>query len=698
MIIRGEYINRKCFAMEAYTPEKPPKRHLIPRKEPYLVLVFEDNSENQAEYKKNLSDFRRLGHIYNGYGKISIVITGNGKVSKAIHTLQAIYKNNNDETFKELQNYSNKLNKKPPSKELPRKGRPASTYAVVGSITSDSSASHVTKKVQHTNKSNKTKDGVFKTETFGRRITEIEAFNAICFRLLLNDMTPKVHAVYDEQGNRLGSESSIIENFHSLDNKFLPPPSIEDLAEAGMGRILAADYTEEENDARSGNMAYNPVTKKLHKFDHDQATWPITSTYAGIDPLVRNISNGGLAPVNAFPVTQSDFDTFPYLTNAKPFNFPTKDNSRINLNGIEKIQKFKDDVHLTWLKRILIGTDVYQRAAEATITSPKLRERLVNHKAQRTALLRSELLKNPNFLQYVASKPNLKNEVLAEFERYNQEYKDASPLRVDLNEIERNFSALEAQAKTNLTSRQVVTLSERTPLLNKSAHDNVMRALKINEARAANMRGGVPQPAATVNRAPVDQRNQLSEEVRGLFKTHYKPDADTVFHLPSTYGPIGRKEVRAIFMQDEFARNGYQDTATLFDLALDDWKATQSKFFETDRTSSAQQLIETLKAKIAKLDGKLGRFGGEERVIDGQAVKIPKSAALILDELEKDGKDPSERIMNAIAYAEAAKNRTDHGFFNRRQPETTRFYNEVAGIIKPTVFEEGVELKPTLKT
>ena len=136
--------------------------------------------------------------------------------------------------------------------------------------------SHNAEKVK---KADKPEIEILKKEESGRRITEIEAFNGMCYRLLLNDRTPKVRSVHNNQSDRFGVISRAIDNFQSLHDYYLKEkkkigfmrsPLQQDLVKSGIGRILGAAYTEEENDLHGGNIGYDPINIRSYKIDHDK--------------------------------------------------------------------------------------------------------------------------------------------------------------------------------------------------------------------------------------------------------------------------------------------------------------------------------------------------------------------------------------------------------------------------------------------
>ncbi|MCW8400939.1 hypothetical protein OQJ26_19350, partial [Legionella sp. PATHC038] len=107
----------------------------------------------------------------------------------------------------------------------------------------------------------------------------------------------------------------------------------------------------------------------------------------------------------------------------------------------------------------------------------------------------------------------------------------------------------------------------------------------------------------------------------------------------------------------------------------------------------AESTLEEILADIIKLDGKLGFLGGEERTLDnGNKIKIPKGAAAILDLYKKyknhEITSAIETLELIIEQAAISNAHQGHTWFNRRQSETSEFYNNLVAIQHRPFVEE----------
>lgn len=236
-------------------------------------------------------------------------------------------------------------------------------------------------------------------------------------------------------------------------------PKQKDLVKSGIGRILAAAYCEEENDLHGGNIGYDPIQLISRKVDHDQANWTFTSKYQNKNPNKPLNKPGerawGIKPKDAFPITQRDITHFPHLTDAKPRAFPDESDMKLlELVGIENDPDFIKDAFSVFLKSALFDEQIYRPIADATIGNPKLREELVAHKTRRSQLLGEELLKNDKFLNFLINHPDLKSQILDEFKEYNNDYKENSPLRLNLGNLENKLANFVDQAHGIIKERE----------------------------------------------------------------------------------------------------------------------------------------------------------------------------------------------------------------------------------------------------
>lgn len=650
------YSKQEAGFQEVYTHEDVlPENIEKPEKKPFIILTLPDDFCNIDYLIQNFPLFKKLGYFEVKDQKQILTITSKRKVGIVINAILSSPDYNhkeNNELFYSLTLLQQELTKTAKTYHPPHKSKERAQYhSVPDEIIRETNApkpSHHTEKVKKVDKST---IEILKTEESGRRVTEIEAFNGMCYRLLLNDRTPRVRSVHDNQGNRVGVISRAIDNFQSLHDYYLnqkkqigylrSPPQMN-LVKSGIGRILGAAYTEEENDLHGGNIGYDPINLISYKIDHDQATWPITSKYQNKNPnkpLYKDNERAyGIKPKDAFPITQRDITNFPHLRDAKPRNFPDETDSGIlNLPGIEDNPDFIKDVFSVFLKRALFNEQIYRAIANETIENPKLREELVAHKTRRSELLKEELVKNKKFLNFLIENPDLKNQIIGEFREYNADYNEDSPLRLDLEDLGNKFDILVEQ-----TSEQI----------------------------------------------------EVSEMAVELFETYYRPDQDVnayEYQTAATDSSLRKQETKR-HLKSVFHVND-NEAEFIFNKLKRTWLSNPINFKATIIERNAENALAKILADLIRLDGKVGVFGGEIRKLNKEdEIKIPKGAAAIFDLYKKHqrGELPSavETLEAIIAQAAIANAYQGHTLFNRRQLETSDFYNNIVAIQYRILTEE----------
>ncbi|KTD73725.1 hypothetical protein [Legionella tucsonensis] len=644
------YSKKELGFQEVYTHEDVlPKGIEKPEKKPFIILTLPADTQNIDYLIRNFSLFKKLGYTEVQDQTQILTITSKRKVGIVINAILSSPDYNHEQNTHLLNNLMllhQELTKEEKIYHPPHKSKERTQYYPVhNKIIRETGApkpSHSAEKVKKVDKQN---IEILKTEESGRRITEIEAFNGICYRLLLNDRTPRVRSVHDSQGRRVGVISRAIDNFQSLHDYYLKqrkkigymrsPPQI-DLVKSGIGKILGAAYTEEENDLHGGNIGYDPINLVSDKIDHDQATWPITSKYQNKNPDKPLYKNGerayGIKPKDAFPITQRDITNFPHLSDAKPRNFPDEtDGGILDLAGIEDNPDFIKDVFSVFLKRALFDEQIYRAIADETIESPKLREELVTHKTQRSYLLKAELRKNRKFLNFLIENPDLKEQIIDEFREYNADYNEDSPLRLDLEDLGNKFDTLVEQ-----TSEQI----------------------------------------------------EVSEVAVKLFETYYSPDQNVnVYEYKTARDSLLRKEETKRHLKSELHVND-NEAEFIFNKLKRTWLLNNPINFQANRIgieANAEKILKSIFVDIIRLNGKVGVFGGEIRKLSkDHEIKIPKGAAAIFDLYQKHqrGELPSavEALEAIIAQAAVANAYQGHTLFNRRQTETSDFYNNIVAI------------------
>ncbi|MHB1220735.1 MAG: hypothetical protein ACYC0J_01940 [Gammaproteobacteria bacterium] len=328
---------------------------------------------------------------------------------------------------------------------------------------------------------------VFKENPSGRPISEIEAFNADCYRLLLGERHPKVRAVHNTDGVRTGNVSAYIADFVSLAAKYRPLKetgyyayTIDDgstchlspmelaaqLQQSKIMDIWAAAYLEEENDLHDGNYGFTNSGVSI-KIDDDRSTWPLSSKYAlegGVKPNDSQFQYK-TAPCKAFPITSRDIRNFPMLIDAKPSHWTPRcdrDSTFISTAVIRHLlakNQLHFDKYQMFLKRALIPDSVYEALGKAHFRNAKLRDAFVKHKCDRTKTLRAVLVNTPAFRmhllrQYETALEKIKND----FDEYNSSCKDKT-LGIPLDEVRTTMAKMwddieEAETAHNMLAQR----------------------------------------------------------------------------------------------------------------------------------------------------------------------------------------------------------------------------------------------------
>lgn len=130
-----------------------------------------------------------------------------------------------------------------------------------------------------------------------------------------------------------------------------------------------------------------------------------------------------------------------------------------------------------------------------------------------------------------------------------------------------------------------------------------------------------------------------------------------------------------------------------FNKARETWLRNPINSKNNINERKAESTLEEVLADVIKLDNKVGIFGGEERTLDnGNTIKIPKGAAAIFDLYKKyknqemtSAMETLELIIEKAAISNAYQG---HTWFNRRQSETSEFYNNIVAIQHRPFVEE----------
>lgn len=463
-----------------------PLKELLPSKKPFIIL---DIPKVDARFFQTVAS-NKIAHP--DEGRIYLIFTGRGKIVTLVEKIFTMLSKKDldeeEQTFLDL--LQSKINefKRQLIKQTPLKSKPLEKYSRV-----EESDFFITDPRLETPRiellSYHSKLHIFKKFPTGRSIAEIEAFNGYCYQLLLNRQTPKVRSVHD-QGVRKGAISEAIHKFQSLRDYSYSHlgklPSQEKLIKAGIGKILAAAYCEEENDLHLGNIGYDEINEICYKIDNDQTTWPFTCHYLGFPadtPLPEfgyECRATGIKPIDAFPITQHDLNSFPHFKDAKPKNFVGLDGDMLDLFGIENDEKFMDDVYKTFLKKAITGEEEYRKIAEISIGNVALRERLIKHKTNRSALLKKELLHNEKFIAWFMKNPEiLQREIMEEFGDYDGGIKKYLNLDKMENELTRFNEEILLERMINSVLEKSIDLHKKLGVLGGEKRNFLDRRVKI---------------------------------------------------------------------------------------------------------------------------------------------------------------------------------------------------------------------------
>ncbi|STY29625.1 ankyrin repeat protein [Legionella wadsworthii] len=306
-------------------------------------------------------------------------------------------------------------------------------------------------------------------EALNSNFGEIEAFNGLCYRMLLGEHAAKVRGVHDDSNSTIAVVSKLIPeylsfySYYKLNNK--KGVSTEDFIKLKFPQILVAAYCEEENDLNAENFGFgrNKEGEIISvKIDHGESTYPVLSQQRDI-PVKRQ-----------FTITTHDIIHFPILKDAVPsifvHEYPKK------LLDVEELIHNKDFIsqkYYSFLKRILIDDQNYMEIATATVNSEALRQELVADKIERTSLLKTTLIAIPEFRQYIIQNPSVIHQIIQEFREFNLEIKkpEDQPLKIDTEKVYSKFLDIAKDCK-EMEQHQLDRSNE-----DKSGLDNITEEL-----------------------------------------------------------------------------------------------------------------------------------------------------------------------------------------------------------------------------
>ncbi|MCW8407867.1 hypothetical protein OQJ13_02650 [Legionella sp. PATHC035] len=203
------YSKRDQGFQEVYTHENSlPQNIEAPEKKPFIILKLRNDFVNFHYLDDYFPLFKTLGYVELNKESLILTVTSKRKVEIVINAIlkSADYDHaQNEALFHRLKSIQQELAKIEKPSQLPPRSKDFAYYHPVHvEVTRELNApkpSHSVRKVQ---RDSKPAVEIFKIDESGRRITEIEAFNGMGYRLLLNDRTPKVRSVHDAEGHRVG--------------------------------------------------------------------------------------------------------------------------------------------------------------------------------------------------------------------------------------------------------------------------------------------------------------------------------------------------------------------------------------------------------------------------------------------------------------------------------------------------------------
>lgn len=482
---------------QIFTSEHPGTVYDEPRKKkPYIVFVLDWTEDDWKYVIDNKLD--KVGIVTFKNNQIVVTVTSDRKVSDAIDfylkSMRYAVASNTElrKLLREYQKTCKESLQTKPKKTIALKSELSSNFEKKTTGPQLPTSANTTRRVIRT----KTGEEFISKENPARRsISELEAFNGYCYRLLLGNRHPQVMPSHGKRGNKKSHLSKWDDKFESLQDRYKRTgsfPTSEELLKGQVSKVWAAAYVEEENDLHGGNYGIG-ANGFCVKLDDDQSTWPLTSKYKGIDPEKGCPElKYSVAPVKSFPVTARDILNLPNLQDAKPRNWlNTADSQKVDTNYFVNNKKFIEEKYYMFLKRILMPKEAYKAIGVATISSEKKRKEFVEHKCNKTEELKTVLLSMPEFQQYVISHPQAINEIKAELEVYNQDFKEEKDafLRVDLAKIEKEYCEIEKicqqhQSKFNPVKEDIIVELDNSkidllpqknqpPLLQQSIFSNV---------------------------------------------------------------------------------------------------------------------------------------------------------------------------------------------------------------------------------
>ena len=282
-----------------------------------------------------------------------------------------------------------------------------------------------------THKNNPSQQYILKYHQTDRTSSEIESFNAWCYKLLLDDRHPVNISVINKNLKRIGVASQLEQGYQSI-GKLIETQNLrltnDLILKSEMIKVWAAAYCENETDLTLYNYGFNN-SGMIMKIDDDRSSWPLTSKYFGVDPSYGQPFDNYYShpPGEDFPVTEGDIAALPVVKDMKPERWI--DNipeifQNVNWQQLYKQEKFSNDKFYIFLKRILCDREVYDLIAGGVISSANSQSKHAKDKADKSQTLQAVLLNMPEFQQYIVKYPAVIISVMNDFAKFNKLFAD----------------------------------------------------------------------------------------------------------------------------------------------------------------------------------------------------------------------------------------------------------------------------------
>lgn len=308
---------------------------------------------------------------------------------------------------------------------------------------------HLVEKVTYKNRNR-----FYKHNPEGSLMSALETVGWSLYHLIEPDYVPdKANTHYNRQGKSVGVSVAEIPNFSSIKESPLTELDLEnEEILKGLAICMVLSWFFAEDDLHRGNM-----DKFGHRIDFDMSLYPVTGyfkesaflhVYRPCDP-------------SRFNITERDIESFPKLTDANPFYWPTKpqpiidegtrnklssflpiSNNAFQCTDIELLKKLSDNPtfiyykYRTMLKLSLLNKVHFEQRIQdhmpKGITHPdpkfsnvKIADLILDFIVNRQQQLRQTLVKMPSFQDFLLlSGEDAKTSILEAFATSNQKLRE----------------------------------------------------------------------------------------------------------------------------------------------------------------------------------------------------------------------------------------------------------------------------------